>query len=108
MQELKYVGKTYSIHDAEEKAKGETEYASDIKLNNMLHAALVLSSVPHAKIKSMDFSKALCLEGVVSCFSCFNTTSKKYNSYRIWMTLAIQHLCPLIKNHKSIKLFLYY
>lgn len=82
MQELKYVGKTYSIHDAEEKAKGETEYASDIKLNNMLHAALVLSSVPHAKIKSMDFSKALCLEGVVSCFSCFNTTSKKYNSYR--------------------------
>ena len=38
---------------------GEATYVDDMKMHNMLHAALVVSSRPHAKILSIDASGAV-------------------------------------------------
>lgn len=37
---------------------GEATYVDDMKIHDMLHAALVVSSRPHAKILSVDASAA--------------------------------------------------
>ncbi len=37
---------------------GEAQYVDDLKMHNMLHAALVVSSRPHAKILSVDATAA--------------------------------------------------
>jgi CO/xanthine dehydrogenase Mo-binding subunit len=47
------------------KVKGEAEYVSDVRLPDMLHAKLLRSTVPHARIKSIDLSRARALPGVV-------------------------------------------
>ncbi len=62
--ELKIVGKRVKRIDALAKVKGEAKYTSDIQLPGMLYAKMLRSNVPHAKIKSIDVSKALKLPGV--------------------------------------------
>ncbi|MGA9943743.1 MAG: aerobic carbon-monoxide dehydrogenase large subunit [Candidatus Cybelea sp.] len=44
--------------------RGRGRYLDDIKLPNMLYLALVHSPYPHARIKSIDKSKAMALPGV--------------------------------------------
>ncbi|MGB8909489.1 MAG: aerobic carbon-monoxide dehydrogenase large subunit [Candidatus Cybelea sp.] len=44
--------------------RGRGRYVDDIKLPNMLYLALVHSPYPHARIKSIDKSKAMALPGV--------------------------------------------
>ena len=50
--------------DGFEKASGSALYTIDIELPGMLHARFLTSPYPHAKIKSMDTSKAEALPGV--------------------------------------------
>lgn len=56
---MRYVGNTMPIHDAVSKASGQAEYAGDMQLKNMLHMALLFSTVPHGIVKKLDCSKAL-------------------------------------------------
>jgi aerobic carbon-monoxide dehydrogenase large subunit len=46
--------------------RGRGTYVDDIKLPGMLHAAIVRSPYAHARIKSIDKSKALAVPGVVA------------------------------------------
>jgi hypothetical protein len=49
---------------------GEAKYTDDAPLPpNTLHAALVTSSEPHAKLRSVDASAALAMHGVAAFFS---------------------------------------
>jgi CO/xanthine dehydrogenase Mo-binding subunit len=50
--------------DGYEKASGYAEYTMDVQLPGMLYARFLTSPYPHAKIKSMDTSKAEALPGV--------------------------------------------
>lgn len=50
--------------DGADKATGRTQYADDINFPGMLHAKLKRSTRAHAKLKSVDVSKALAIEGV--------------------------------------------
>ena len=43
---------------------GEGQFVDDVKLPNMLHAAIVRSPHPHARILSIDSSVALKMDGV--------------------------------------------
>jgi xanthine dehydrogenase/oxidase len=64
------VGQPTMHQSAEVQVTGEAEYADDIaKPVNMLHAALVLSTVPHAKILEIDPGPALAVPGVQGFFS---------------------------------------
>ncbi|GAG82108.1 unnamed protein product [marine sediment metagenome] len=58
------LGKSVVRKDAIEKVKGEARYIPDIQLPGMLHAKFLRSPHAHAKIKSIDTSKAEALPGV--------------------------------------------
>jgi 4-hydroxybenzoyl-CoA reductase subunit alpha len=58
------VGKPRRRVDGRAKVTGQTRFADDIILPRMLHCRLLRSSVPHARIVSVDTSKAAAAEGV--------------------------------------------
>ncbi len=64
MKELKVVGKSIQRIDAVEKVTGRAKFTTDFKMGNMLHAKAVLSPHAHARILSIDTSKAEKLPGV--------------------------------------------
>ena len=50
--------------DGVDKVTGRARYGADIRLSGMLHGAILRSPYAHARIKSIDTSKAEQLEGV--------------------------------------------
>ena len=58
------VGKSVKRSDTLEKVTGTARYAGDVALPGMLHAKMKRSNIAHARIRSIDTSKALALEGV--------------------------------------------
>jgi CO/xanthine dehydrogenase Mo-binding subunit len=83
VQELRYVGGSYPVHDVAQKVTGELVYGSDFTLPGMLHAKLVLSPVPHGIVRRVDASRAEGLPGVVKVFSCFNSPMTTFCRARI-------------------------
>src|SRR5918995_1157265 len=63
---LNIVGKPFRKVDARAKCVGQTKFADDIVLPRMLACKILRSHLPHALIKSVDFSKALALPGVIA------------------------------------------
>ena len=45
---------------------GQGEYVDDVRLPGMLHAAILRSPHAHARIRGIDASTALALEGVIA------------------------------------------
>ena len=64
--ELRVVRQPLPRHDQAEKVAGSTRYAGDLAFASMLHARLVRSPVPSARITARDASAALAVPGVVS------------------------------------------
>jgi len=62
---FRVVGKDNRKVDGLAKATGEAIYTDDIQLPGMLHAKMLRSPHPHARIISIDTSKAEALDGVV-------------------------------------------
>ncbi len=60
------IGGSQSRVDAVDKVTGAARYAEDIKLPGLLHAALVRSTHPHARVLSVNTEPARQLSGVVS------------------------------------------
>jgi putative selenate reductase molybdopterin-binding subunit len=64
MKPTKTIGQPAKKVDAEKLALGRPVFTDDIKLEGMLYGALLTSPYAHARIKSIDVSKALSLPGV--------------------------------------------
>jgi xanthine dehydrogenase YagR molybdenum-binding subunit len=62
--DLKYVGKRVPRVDGAQKTTGRARYTADVYLPGMLYAKLVNSTVPHARIRSIDAAKAEAHPGV--------------------------------------------
>jgi len=60
----KLIGKNYQTLDLMAKVTGKSKYAEDYRVDGMLFCKLLLSPVPHAKIRSIDTSAALAMPGV--------------------------------------------
>jgi 4-hydroxybenzoyl-CoA reductase alpha subunit len=60
------VGRPYAKVDAAAKVTGQTKFADDIVLPRMLHCKLLRSRLAHARILSIDVSRALAVPGVVA------------------------------------------
>jgi CO/xanthine dehydrogenase Mo-binding subunit len=60
----KVIGTRPIRHDGVDKVTGNAKYGADIRLSGMLHAIMLRSPHAHAKIKSIDTSKAEALPGV--------------------------------------------
>lgn len=69
MQQFRWVGRPIPRLDALDKAVGRTKYPSDYYMDNMLWGKVLRSKYPHAKILSIDVSKALKHPGVVAVFT---------------------------------------
>ncbi len=66
MEELKYVGKSFTRLDERDKVTGAARYVDDLDFGpNLLYAEIVESPYPHALIKSIDTSEAEKVPGVV-------------------------------------------
>jgi len=64
-QDLKVVGQSVLRRDGSEHVTGQTKYVDDIFYPGMLHLKMVRSPVPHARIRSVDFSEAEQVPGFV-------------------------------------------
>lgn len=62
----RYVGKRLPRAEAPAKVSGETTYADDMKLPHMLHAIVLGSPHAHARIRSIDSTKARQFPGVAA------------------------------------------
>jgi len=60
----KLVGKNYQTPDLMAKVQGKSKYAEDYRADGMLFCKLLLSPVPHGRIRSIDMSEALAMPGV--------------------------------------------
>jgi CO/xanthine dehydrogenase Mo-binding subunit len=72
------VGKSVSRVDARAKVTGEAAFPADFSMPGMLHAKLLFSGRPHARIISIDTSEAEALEGVVAVFTAADVPVNEY------------------------------
>ncbi len=63
-RDLTWIGVSYERTDAFEKAKGLAVYGTDVTAPRMLHAKMLRSPLPHAKILHVDLERAKRLPGV--------------------------------------------
>ncbi|MBM3505579.1 MAG: xanthine dehydrogenase family protein molybdopterin-binding subunit [Alphaproteobacteria bacterium] len=63
---FKHIGKDFLPPDVTAKVTGRARYAEDFRAEGMLFAKLLVSPMPHAKVKRIDTSAALKMKGVVA------------------------------------------
>jgi 4-hydroxybenzoyl-CoA reductase subunit alpha len=66
MSDFSIIGKRIALIDAAGKTTGQGKYTDDLCLPGMLIGKILHSPYPHARIKKIDASRALALEGVVT------------------------------------------
>ena len=62
--DTRYIGKRTVKVDALERVTGKATFGADLHLPGMLHGKVLRSPHPHARIKRIDTTKALALDGV--------------------------------------------
>ena len=60
----KLIGRNYTPPDLVAKVTGRARYAEDFRADGMLFTKLLLSPMPHARVRSIDTSAALAMPGV--------------------------------------------
>ena len=63
-EKYKLIGKDYPTPDLYAKVTGKAKFAEDFRVDGMLFCKLLLSPVPHGRVKHLDVSKALAMPGV--------------------------------------------
>ncbi|MBF0278360.1 MAG: xanthine dehydrogenase family protein molybdopterin-binding subunit [SAR324 cluster bacterium] len=61
----KLIGKNFTPPDVAAKVTGKAKYSEDFRAEGMLFCKLLLSPMPHARVRNIDASEALKMEGVV-------------------------------------------
>ena len=62
--DYKLIGKNYSTPDLVAKVTGRAKYAEDFRAEGMLFTKLLLSPMPHGRVRSLDTSAAMAMPGV--------------------------------------------
>jgi len=62
--DLKFIGKRITRLDGPAKTTGRARYTADVYLPGMLYGAMITSTMPHARIRSIDVTKAKAYPGV--------------------------------------------
>ncbi len=62
---FKHIGKNFTPPDIVGKVTGKARYAEDYQADGMVYARLYTSPMPHARVRSIDASAALALDGVI-------------------------------------------
>ena len=64
MADYKLIGKDYSTPDLLAKVTGRAKYAEDFRAEGMLFTKLLLSPMPHGRVRNLDTSAAMAMPGV--------------------------------------------
>jgi len=95
MSNYKVLGKDTQRQDGVAKVTGREKYASDIVLPNMLHARILKSPYPHARVKSIDVSgitdesvTTLTPAELPDVLFCPRLVSIPSSTYKDWKVLA--------------------
>src|SRR6266700_3719974 len=64
MPDHKLIGQDYTTPDLVAKVTGRAKYAEDYRADGMLFCKLLLSPMPHARVRRIDTSAALAMPGV--------------------------------------------
>src|SRR5947199_9728541 len=64
MAEHKLIGHNYTTPDLVAKVMGKAKYGEDFRADGMLFCKLLLSPMPHARVKNIDTSAAMAMPGV--------------------------------------------
>ena len=64
MADYKLIGKEYTTPDLVAKVTGRAKYAEDFRAEGMLFTKLLLSPMPHGRVRNVDTSAALAMPGV--------------------------------------------
>ena len=79
---LLVVGKDVPRTDAVPKVTGAAQYVADLHLPGMLHAAVLRSPHPHARIVSIDVNAAAAMLGVRAVVTGADTAQRKWGCFR--------------------------
>ncbi len=79
---LLVVGKDVPRTDAVPKVTGAAQYVADLHLPGMLHAAVLRSPHPNARILSIDTSAARAMPGVKAVVTGEDTAKRKWGAFR--------------------------
>ena len=60
------IGKDFTPSDLLGKVTGAAKFAEDFRVEGMLFAKLLMSPMPHAKVRRIDASKAMAMPGVIA------------------------------------------
>jgi 4-hydroxybenzoyl-CoA reductase alpha subunit len=80
-QSFSVVGRRVQRVEGYEKATGEARYIADIVLPRMLYGKILRSPFPHARIRSIDTSKAEKLRGVRCVVTAEDTIKKPWGAF---------------------------
>ncbi len=64
MADYRLIGKNYTPPDLLAKVTGRAKYAEDFRADGMLFCKLLVSPMPHARVRSLDVRAALAMPGV--------------------------------------------
>ncbi|MFQ5418821.1 MAG: hypothetical protein ACE5EY_00515, partial [Anaerolineae bacterium] len=76
MTQSTIIGKRIPKLDAPDKATGRATYGHDVRLPGMLHGRILYSRHPHARVLSVDTSRAERLPGVKAVITAADTLKK--------------------------------
>ena len=76
------VGKDVPRTDAVPKVTGAAQYVADLHFPGLLHAAVLRSPHPHARIVSIDTSAAAAIPGVKAVATGADTAKRKWGAFR--------------------------
>ena len=93
--ELTAVGKRISKKDAPLKVTGSAEYIQDLVLPGMLHGKILYSKYPHARVKSLDTSRAEKLPGVKAVLTGATIPPFKFGVYKDNPPLKTGKVCSV-------------
>ncbi|MGA0034342.1 MAG: xanthine dehydrogenase family protein molybdopterin-binding subunit, partial [Burkholderiales bacterium] len=79
---LLVVGKDVPRTDALPKVTGAAQYVADLHMPGMLHAAVLRSPHPNARILSIDTSAARAMPGVKAVITGEDTAKRKWGAFR--------------------------
>ena len=86
------VGKSVPRIDGKGMVTGQTKYAFDVSFSNMLIGKMIRSPHPHAKILSIDTSKAEALPGVRAVITAKDTDNIKFGSNEYFFPHTIDQM----------------
>ena len=64
MSDHKLLGHNYTTPDLVAKVTGRAKYAEDYRADGMLFCKLLLSPMPHCRVRRIDATRALAMPGV--------------------------------------------